>query len=83
VAERNPTVIISRLSTVLLPLIALITGLLAPPGTAAKVALAVSSLPLLILVVNVITRYRRDPLVMAATAAIIVELSVLAYLRAS
>jgi len=82
-AGENPTIVISRISTVILPLAALLTGLLAPPSIAARVALAVSGLPLLILVTNVLTRYRRDPLVLAATAAIIVELLVLAYLRAS
>jgi len=83
VSEKNPTIIISRFSTVVLPLVALVAGLLTPPSTAAKVALAISSLPLLILVANVLLRYRRDPLVLAATSAIIVELMVLAYLRAS
>jgi len=79
----NPTVLISRFSTIILPVIAVVAGLFAPPSVAGKLALAVSSLPLLILVANVLWRYRRDPLVLAATTAIIVELGVLAYLRAS
>lgn len=79
----NPTIIISRFSTLILPFIALFTGILAPEKVAGILALAIASLPLAILSINIIVRYSRDPIIVASLLAIFIELSALVYLRTS
>ena len=79
----NPTIILSRFSTLILPFIALAAGIQAPEKIAGFLALAIASLPLAILSINIIVRYGRDPLVVGSLLAIFIELSALVYLRAS
>ncbi len=72
---------VSRASTLILPLVALVAGLIAPEDLAGKIALAVSLLPLTLLVVSVFTRYKGDPIAVAATVSIIAEIGVMAYIK--